>query len=61
MSSRGRQWGLPFSTAIRACPNPAKVLIDAFKQFDIPHQVGVTAQYAAADSATAELFVAKKP
>lgn len=44
-----------------SAPDAAKVLIDAFKQFDIPHQVGVTAQYAAADSATAELFVAKKP
>ncbi len=42
-------------------PGAAKILIDAFKQFDIPHQVGVTAAYAAPDDATAELFVAKKP
>jgi hypothetical protein len=42
-------------------PGPAKILIDAFKQFNIPHHIGVTAEYAAPDSATAELFVAKKP
>jgi hypothetical protein len=44
-----------------SAPDAAKILIDAFKQFDIPHQVGITAQYAGPDSATAELFVAKKP
>lgn len=42
-------------------PNAAKALLDAFKQFDIPHQVGITADYAAPDTATAELFVARKP
>lgn len=44
-----------------SAPDAAKILLAAFQQFDIPHQVGITAEYAAPDSATAELFVAKKP
>ena len=44
-----------------SAPDAAKILLAAFQQFDIPHQVGITAQYAGPDSATAELFVAKKP
>ena len=44
-----------------SAPGAAKILIDAFKQFNVPHQVGITAEYTAPDSATAELFVAKKP
>lgn len=44
-----------------SAPDAAKILLDAFRQFDIPHQVGITAEYAVSDSATAELFVAKKP
>ncbi len=39
----------------------AKILLDAFAQFDIPHQVGITADYAIPDTATVELFVAQKP
>jgi hypothetical protein len=39
----------------------AKILLDAFKQFDIPHATGLTAEYAVPDSATVELFVAKRP
>ena len=44
-----------------SAPDGAKILINAFTQFDIPHEVGVTADYAGPDSATVELFVAKKP
>lgn len=44
-----------------SAPDAAKILLDAFTQFDIPHAVGLTAEYAIPDSATAELFVAKKP
>jgi hypothetical protein len=44
-----------------SAPDAAKILLDAFTQFDIPHAVGVTAEYAIPDSATVELFVAKKP
>jgi hypothetical protein len=42
-------------------PDAAKVLIDAFNQFDIPHQPGISANNAIPDGATVELFVAKKP
>jgi hypothetical protein len=44
-----------------SAPDAAKILLDAFQQFDIPHQVGITAEYSSPDSATVELFVAKKP
>jgi len=44
-----------------SAPDAAKILLDAFKQFDIPHEVGLTAEYAIPDSATVELFVAKRP
>lgn len=44
-----------------SAPGAAKTLLDGFNQFDIPHTVGLTAEYAVPDSATAELFVAKKP
>lgn len=44
-----------------SAPDAAKILLDAFTQFDIPHAVGITADYAIPDSATVELFVAKKP
>ena len=33
-----------------SAPDAAKILLDAFKQFDIPHQVGITAEYAVPDS-----------
>jgi hypothetical protein len=42
-------------------PDAAKILIDAFNQFNIAHQPGIAADYAIPDSATVELFVAKKP
>jgi hypothetical protein len=44
-----------------SAPDAAKILLDAFTQFDIPHTVGISADYAIPDSATAELFVARKP
>jgi hypothetical protein len=44
-----------------SAPDAAKILLDAFRQFDIPYQVGITAEYAVPDSATVELFVPKKP
>jgi hypothetical protein len=44
-----------------SAPGAAKILLDAFTQFDIPHTTGITAEYAIPDSATVELFVAKKP
>ena len=42
-------------------PDAAKILLDAFTQFNIPHQPGISADNAIPDTATAELFVAKKP
>lgn len=42
-------------------PDAAKILLDAFTRFDIPHAVGISGDYAIPDTATAELFVAKKP
>jgi hypothetical protein len=42
-------------------PDAAKVLIDAFNQFNIPHQSGISAYDAIPDNATVELFIAKKP
>ena len=42
-------------------PGAAKILLDAFTQFNIPHQPGIAANYAIPDNVTAELFVAKKP
>jgi hypothetical protein len=42
-------------------PDAAKILIDAFNQFNIPHQSGISADNAIPDNATVELFVAKKP
>ena len=38
-----------------------QLLIDAFNQFNIPHQPGISANAAIPDGATVELFVAKKP
>jgi hypothetical protein len=42
-------------------PDAAKILLDAFAQFNIPHQVGISADYAIPDTATVEVFVAPKP
>jgi hypothetical protein len=42
-------------------PDAAKVLLDAFNQMNIPHQPGISADDAIPDTATVELFVAKKP
>jgi len=44
-----------------SAPDVAKILLEAFGQFNIPSQPGVTAEYAIPDTATVELFVAKKP
>jgi len=42
-------------------PDPAKILLDAFNQLNIPHQPGISADETVPDTATVELFVAKKP
>jgi hypothetical protein len=42
-------------------PDAAKVLLDALNQFNIPHQPGIAADTAIPDTATVELYVAKKP
>lgn len=42
-------------------PDAAKILIDAFDRFNIPHQPGLSVDYAIPDTATVEVFVAKKP
>lgn len=39
----------------------AKVLVDAFTRFNVPYQTGLAASDAIPDTATVELFVAKKP
>jgi hypothetical protein len=44
-----------------SAPDAAKILLAAFSEFDIPHQPGIAADYAIPDTATVELFVAKKP
>jgi hypothetical protein len=42
-------------------PSAAKILVDAFTRFNIPYQTGIAANNAIPDTATVELFVAKKP
>jgi hypothetical protein len=42
-------------------PDAAKILLDAFNQWDIPHRPGIAADETIPDAATVELFVAKKP
>ncbi|HWB51735.1 MAG TPA: hypothetical protein VG651_21685 [Stellaceae bacterium] len=42
-------------------PDAAKILLGAFNQANIPHQPGISADDAIPDTATVELFVAKKP
>jgi hypothetical protein len=42
-------------------PGAAKILLDAFTRFNIPFQSGIAASEAILDTATVELFVAKKP
>ena len=42
-------------------PDAAKILLDAFNRLNIPHQPGISADDAIPDTATVELFVAKKP
>jgi len=44
-----------------ASPDAAKILVAAFDRFNIPHQPGIAADYAIPDTATVEVFVAKKP
>lgn len=44
-----------------SAPDAAKILLDAFNQANIPHQPGISADDAIPDTATVELFVAKKP
>lgn len=39
----------------------AKILVDAFTRFNVPYQTGLAASDAIPDTATVELFVAKKP
>jgi hypothetical protein len=45
----------------QSAPDAAKILLDAFNQMNIPHQPGISADDAIPDTATVELFVAKKP
>jgi hypothetical protein len=42
-------------------PEAAKILVDAFTRFNVPYQTGLAASDAIPDTATVELFVAKKP
>jgi hypothetical protein len=42
-------------------PDAAKILLDAFNQWNIPHKPGIAADGTIPDTATVELFVAKKP
>lgn len=42
-------------------PEAAKILLDAFTRFNIPYQSGIAESAAIPDTATVELFVAKKP
>jgi hypothetical protein len=39
----------------------AKILIEGFTRFNVPYQTGLAASDAIPDTATVELFVAKKP
>jgi hypothetical protein len=42
-------------------PDAAKILLDAFNHWNIPHRPGIAADETIPDTATVELFVAKKP
>ena len=42
-------------------PAAAKILIDAFSRFNVPYQTGIAASQTIPDTATVEVFVAKKP
>jgi hypothetical protein len=44
-----------------SAPDAAKILLDAFNQWNIPHRPGIAADETIPDTATVELFVAKKP
>jgi hypothetical protein len=44
-----------------SAPDVAKILLDAFGKFDIPHRSGLSPSDAIPDTATVELFIAKKP
>ncbi len=44
-----------------AAPDAARLLIDAFTRFNIPHQSGIASNDAIPDPATVELFVGHKP
>jgi len=41
-------------------PGAARILLDAFTRFNIPHQTGIAASQTILDTATVELFVARK-
>jgi hypothetical protein len=42
-------------------PDAAKIVLDALTRFNIPYQSGVAGDENIPDTATVELFVAKKP
>jgi hypothetical protein len=42
-------------------PEAAKILLDALTRFNVPYQSGIAERAAIPDTATVELFVAKKP
>jgi hypothetical protein len=42
-------------------PEAAKILLDALTRFNVPYQSGIAESEAILDTATVELFVAKKP
>jgi hypothetical protein len=55
--------GMGISLYIRdpGAPGAAKILVDAFTRFNIPYQPAIGTSDAIPDTATVELFVAKKP
>jgi hypothetical protein len=57
----GTAMGVSLYVRNPAAPEAAKILVDAFTRFNIPYQSGVAASDAIPDTATVELFVAKKP
>jgi hypothetical protein len=57
----GPEMGVSIFIRDPSAPDAAKILLDAFSKFDIPHRSGISPSDAIPDAATVELFIAKKP
>ena len=57
----GAAMGVTLAVRDPGAPEAAKILVDAFSRFNIPYQSGIAENEAIPDTATVELYVAKKP